>query len=53
MCRHALGAVLARPIGNVLPPGGEAGDAWGRYEADLEGLSADLWRQMFAEGDDT
>ena len=46
--RHALGAVLARPIGNVLQPGGEAGNAWGRYVADLEGLCADSWRQRFA-----
>ena len=45
---HAIGAVLARPIGNVLQPGGEAGDARGQYEVDLEGLSADLWRQRFA-----
>ena len=40
---HALGAVLARHIGHVLPPGGGAGDARGRYVADLEGLSADSW----------
>ena len=51
--RHAIGAVLARPIGHVRPSGGEAGDARGRYEADLEGLSADSWRQRFAGNDDT
>ena len=45
---HAIGAVLARHVGNVRQSGGEAGDARGRYEADLEGLSADLWRQRFA-----
>jgi len=45
---HAIGVVLARHIGYVLPPGGEAGDARGRYAADLEGLSADSWRQRFA-----
>ena len=39
---------IGRTIGHVLPPGGEAGDARGRYEADLEGLSADSWRQRFA-----
>ncbi len=47
-----MGAVLARHIGHVRPPGGEAGDARGRYEADLEGLSADSWRQRFAEGEE-
>ena len=45
---HAIGAVLARHIGHVLQPGGEAGNAWGRYVADLEGLCADSWRQRFA-----
>ena len=35
---HAIGAVLARHIDHVLPPGGEGGDARVRYEADLEGL---------------
>ncbi len=45
---HAIGAVLARHIGHVRQPGGEAGDARGRYVADLEGLSADSWRQRFA-----
>ena len=49
---HAIGAVLARHIGNVLQPGGETGDARGRYVADLEGLSADSWRQWFAEGEE-
>ena len=50
---HAIGAVLARHIGHARPPGGGAGDARGRYAADLEGLSADSWRQRFAEGNDT
>ena len=45
---HALGAVLARHIGHARPPGGGAGDARGRYAADLEGLSADWWQQRFA-----
>jgi len=40
--------VLARHTGHVRPSGGEAGDARGRYAADLEGLSADWWRQRFA-----
>ena len=50
---HALGAVLARHIGQVLQPGGGAGDVRGRYVADLEGLSMDSWRQRFAGDGET
>ena len=45
---RAWGRAGAAYIGNVLQPGGETGDARGRYAADLEGLSADSWRQRFA-----
>jgi len=48
---HAIGSVLAQHICNVLQPGEVTGDAQARYAADLEALTADLWRQMFTEDD--
>ena len=46
------GRAGAAYIGNVLQPGGEAGDAWGRYVVDLEGVGTDSWRRMFAEDEE-